>query len=240
LEQIVDGQCVDLCIYEAGGLARAFSAARTRAIHGIHPSVGCSLWSTPPEVGLLSIVADSASGHDLCFPPCSESEYERHAGIAGHLSCAEVQAETRGSLGIAESAHSGVLNLWLPSAVESDGTLRSWPVACRRGDFIDLEARTDVVVTLSTCPDDLFGSSQYEPGPVRVIVHGGPTGPPARLPWPTRPPARALARHELAVSLGGTALAKVGRIAADGWLGDGPAEVVRALIFRHYESTLSC
>ena len=88
VQQLTDGQCVDLHVFELGG--RSFSAARTRALHGIHPSVGASLWSTAPEVPLLSIVADTAPGHDLCFPPCSELEYERHAGIGGHLGCAEL------------------------------------------------------------------------------------------------------------------------------------------------------
>ena len=68
-----------------------------------------------------------------------------------------------------------------------------------------------MVVTLSTCPDDLFGSSQYEPGPVRVqIVSGGAAGslaPPrertwsAAPRWPSAPPASALARNEVVVSL---------------------------------------
>jgi uncharacterized protein YcgI (DUF1989 family) len=237
IEQIVDGQCVDLCAFEAGGLRRALSAARTRAIHGIHPSVGTSLWSTAPEVPLLSMLADSAPGHDLCFPPCSEFEYERHAGIAGHLGCSEIQAETRARLTLTEHPHSGVLNLWLPSAVDADGRLRSWPVACRRGDFVELEAQLDVLVTLSTCPDDLYGSSQYEPGPVRVIVAGGPAGQPGGSFWPDRPPAAALARHQLSVSLPGAALAQVSELVAGGWLGGSPGEVVRALIFRHHEST---
>jgi uncharacterized protein YcgI (DUF1989 family) len=252
LQQITDGQCVDLHVFEPGG--RSFSAARTRALHGIHPSVGASLWSTPPEVPLLSIVADTAPGHDLCFPPCSEREYERHAGIGGHLGCAELhkaarvlQARALQTPG-APSTGDEVLNLWLPSAVDDQGGLRSWPAACRRGDYVELRADRDVVVTLSTCPDDLFGSSQYEPGPVRVIVSGGTAGSlapgrernsAAAPSWPSAPPAAALARNEIVVSLPNTELSEVDRVAAAGWLGYRRAAVLRALIFRWHESLVS-
>ncbi|MGO9883456.1 MAG: DUF1989 domain-containing protein [Solirubrobacteraceae bacterium] len=247
LQQVTDGQCIDLHVFELGG--RSFSAARTRALYGIHPSVGAALWSTAPEVPLLSIVADTAPGHDLCFPPCSELEYERHAGISGHLGCAELHNAARAlQAPVAPSTSDEVLNLWLPSAVDDQGQLCSWPAACRRGDYVDLQAERDVVVTLSTCPDDLFGSSQYEPGPVRVIVSGGATGslapPPERTwsaapSWPSRPPVSALARNEVVVSLPDTELREVDKVVAGGWLGYGRAAVLRAMIFRLHESLAS-
>jgi uncharacterized protein len=245
VQQVKDGQCADLGVYAASG--SSFSAARTRAAHGINPTVGAALWSTAPEVRLMSIVTDTAPGHDLCFPPCSEHEYEQHSGIGGHMGCAELHAEARarhdpGAPRIGDD----VLNLWLPSAVADDGRLRWWPAACRRGDFVELQAETDVVVTLSACPDDLFGSSQYEPGPLRVIVSGAPDGDPAAprlsrkaLPaaplWPSAAPASAIARHELRVSLADAELGQVDQLVAGGWLGSSRAQVLRALIFRLHE-----
>jgi uncharacterized protein YcgI (DUF1989 family) len=237
LEQVKDGQCVDLRVREIDG--RGFSAARTRAGHGISPTTGASLWSTTPEVRLMTIVADSAPGHDLCFPPCSESEYRHHAGMGGHLGCAELLAAAgRGGADRgrgADRSSDDVLNLWLASAVDPDGRLRSWPAACRRGDYVELEAHLDVVVTLSTCPDDLFGSSQYEPGPVRVMVDAGPPVD-ARM-WPAGPPASALACHHLTVSVPEPELTQLAEIAAAGWLGFTRGEVLRAVILRLHEAT---
>jgi uncharacterized protein YcgI (DUF1989 family) len=227
VQQLKDGQGVDLHVEERGG--RTFSAARTRAEHGINPTVGASLWSTRPEIPLMSIAADTAPAHDLCFPPCSEFEYEHQFGIPGHLGCAELH--TAANAGRNED----VFNLWLPSAVDRDGRLRWWPAACRRGDHIDLEAETEVVVTLSTCPDDLFGTSQYEPGPVRVIVSGEE---PFQAPpdWPTKPPPSALAHNEVSVSIADDARDRVDELAARGWLGRARAAVLRALVFRLIES----
>jgi uncharacterized protein YcgI (DUF1989 family) len=233
VEQVKDGQCVDLRVQGPDG--RTFSAARTRAEHGINPTTGAGLWSTAPEARLMTIVADSAPGHDLCFPPCSEAEYRDHAGIAGHLGCAELLAAALSHLdGREPGAGDDVLNLWLASAVDRDGRLRSWPASCRRGDHVVLEANLAVVVTLSTCPDDLFGSSQYEPGPVRVIVDDVPSASPPS--WPLAPPASALAANLLTVSVPAAGLSQLQAIAAGGWLGFTPADVLRAVILRFHEA----
>jgi uncharacterized protein len=232
LQQLKDGQCVDLRVFEPAG--RTFSAGRTRALHGINPTIGASLWSTAPEVPLMSIVADTAPGHDLCFPPCSEFEYEQQFGIAGHRGCEELHAETTAEHQVGAPL-TDVFNLWLPSAIDSEGRLRSWPAACRKNDYLELRAEIDVVVILSTCPDDLFGSSQYEPGPVRVIVAGGKRS--QDLPgWPSGPPASALARNEVSISVPEAALRRVDQVAEGGWLGHTRAAVLRALIFRLNES----
>jgi hypothetical protein len=233
VEQVKDGQCVDVCVHGPDG--RMFSAARTRSKHGINPTVGASLWSTAPETRLMTIVEDSAPGHDLCFPPCSESEYHAHAGIAEHAGCAELLAAALTDLqGSRLDSGDNVLNLWLASAVGADGRLQSWPASCRRGDHVVLEADTDVVVALSTCPDDLFGSSQYEPGPVRIIIDDGPSiSPPS---WPETPPASALASNHLTVTVQAAAQNQLEAIAAHGWLGFTRSDVLRAVILRLFEA----
>lgn len=230
IDQLRDGQGVDLRARAVDGAT--FSAARTRAVHGLHPTVGASLWSTPPEAPLLTIVTDTAPGHDLCFPPCSEREYAEHTGIGGHLGCAELHR----SAAPAWPPGDDVLNLWLPSDVSPDGRLRSWPAWCRAGDRIELIAAAELDVSLTTCPDDLFGTSQYEPKPVRVLVSGGPPGAVHTPGWPAEPAASALADHTIDVTLHLADLQRVDELAARGWLGDDRSEVLRALILRLHEA----
>jgi uncharacterized protein YcgI (DUF1989 family) len=234
IEQLDDGQGVDLQV--AGG---RLSAARTRAAHGINPTIGATLLSATTSGSLLTIVQDTAPGHDLCFPPCSELEYAEFAGLGGHLGCVELHAAARAATGLSAPGGDGVLNLWLPSAVDPDGRLRSWPAACRRGDFVTLRADDDLVVTLSCCPDDLFGTSQYEPKPVRVTVTGDPSrtsGTRATSDWPSAPPASTLPRHEVPVTLPPGDLAYVDQWAEREWLGLDRPTVTRALILRLHES----
>jgi uncharacterized protein YcgI (DUF1989 family) len=245
IEQLDDGQGVDLRAFAADGTG--FSAARTRANHGINPTADAALWTAASPTPLLTIIHDTAPGHDLLFPACTELEYAEHAGIAGHLGCDELHRAALDAAGRDAGAGGDVLNLWLPSAVDGNGRLRSWPAACRAGDFITLRADADVLVTLSCCPDDLFGTSQYEPKPVRVSVTAGPdaagTANPDSLSearptfgWPSAPPPSALARHELAVQLSAEDVQHVDRWAMRGWLGYDRRAVTRALIFRLHES----
>jgi uncharacterized protein YcgI (DUF1989 family) len=235
IEQLADGQGVDLRAFGVDGLS--FSAAQTRWMHGINPTRGMSLWRSRPGPPLLTIVRDTAPGHDLCFPPCSGAEYARYTGIAGHVGCAELHAAARAAAGGDPWPGDDVLNLWLPSAVRPDGRLVSWPAACRAGDAVALRAQDTALVTLTTCPDDLYGTSQYEPKPVRVTVErpGGATVPTA-FGWRSRPPATALPRHRPALSLSPGDLEHVDDWTRRGWLGDDRPTVTRALILRLYES----
>ncbi len=235
IEQIADGQGVDLSVHELTGRQRRLSAGRTRAMHGIHPTDGATLFSTPPEVPLLRIVADTAPSHDLSFPACTPLEYEQLTGLGGHISCSEIHAELAAVWPLPPTGGDDVLNLWLPSAVDPAGMLRWWPAWCRRGDRIDLRAELDLLVILSTCPDDLFGSSQYDPSPVRVIVRGRDRArsgirPPATLP------SRPDRRHEFEVRLTPIVSRHINRVLVGGWLGYTPGAVARALLFRHYEA----
>jgi uncharacterized protein YcgI (DUF1989 family) len=237
IEQLEDGQGVDLRAYAADGAG--FSAGRTRASHGINPTAGAALWTAASSTPLLTIVKDTAPGHDLLFPACTELEYTEHAGIPGHLGCDELHRAALAGAGVDAAAGGDVFNLWLPSAVGADGRLRSWPAACRTGDFVALRADGDVLVTLSCCPDDLFGTSQYQPKPVQVIVTAGPDSPDAARPifeWPSAPPRSAIARHELAVQLSAHDLQHVDRWTEREWLGCDRSAVTRALIFRLHES----
>src|SRR6202012_774826 len=100
-------------------------------MHGINPTCGSSLWRSRPLAPLLTIVRDTAPGHDLCFPPCSGLEYARYTGIDGHLGSPELQAAPLAAAGGDPWPGDELLNLWLPSAVQPDGRLLSWPAPWR-------------------------------------------------------------------------------------------------------------
>jgi hypothetical protein len=235
VEQIAGGQCVDLNAFVRGRPEHHFSAARTRAQHGLHPTRGDALWSNVPETPMLSIVKDSAPGHDLCFPACTAYEYEALTGRRDHPNCAALQGSLRARAGLGASPLHDPLNLWLPSEVTRAGRLRSWPAACRRGDHVELLAHLDLVVILNACPDDLYGSSQYQPRAVRVIVTCAP-GMHRRGPVILAAgPAAATALEHRTILLPDRLRAGLERVRAAGWLGERDSEVVRALLFRWWE-----
>ncbi len=236
LEQIADGQCVDVNVFALEDPSHHFSAARTRALHGLHPSAGAVLWSTPPERPLMTMVSDTAGDHDLSFPACSAFEYEDLAGLAEHANCHDLLAAAIAASGGDPALVHDPLNLWLPSEVDRWGTLRSWPVAARRGDLVELRADTRVLAAICPCPDDLFGSSQYDPSGIRVRVRNArtPDGH-ATSRWivtsPT-PPTAGERRSVVGIDIPDRLVAHLDELRHLGWLGFDNAAVARALVLQ--------
>jgi uncharacterized protein YcgI (DUF1989 family) len=225
VEQVGDGQGADLIAYDIADTRGRVSAARSRMFAGTRPTVGDDLWSgAPVEAPLLTIVADSCPSHDLTFPACSRFEYEHYAGLADHANCFDVQAEVVRAWGLQPSEIPDPLNLWLPTRIGPSGQLRSEPTTARRGDHIDLLAQRDVLVVVCPCPDDIFGTSRWEPKPIRVLV--APTPSTAAPPDPAFHVARpfpAPAMHEISVDIPDEVLPQLGP--------DAP-ETLRGLFFR--------
>jgi uncharacterized protein YcgI (DUF1989 family) len=221
VEQVGDGQGVDLIAYDRVDTRLRFSAARSRAFAGTRPTVGDDLWSgAPRELPLLTIVTDSCPSHDLAFPACSRFEYEHYAGLAEHANCFDVQAEVVEAWGLSPEDVPDPLNLWLPTSVDTSGRLLSEPTTARRGDHVDLVARRDVLVAVTPCPDDVFGTSRWEPKPVRVLV-AGTTGPDLEFHVAERFPPPAVS--EVEVEVDDDLLAR---------LGPDPPRALRELFFR--------
>jgi uncharacterized protein len=171
IEQLGDGQCVDLNAFSLADYKERFDAALTRMMHGIRPSTASTLWSNPPRNRpLLTIVADTVGKNDLLFPACSGFEYEYFAGFSVHTNCQDILAEALREYGLTPDDAHAPLNLWLEAGVDESGLLTSKPVSARRGDYVELLAQTDVLAVLSVCGDDLFGSSQFEMKPIGVSL----------------------------------------------------------------------
>jgi uncharacterized protein YcgI (DUF1989 family) len=239
VEQVVEGQCADVNVFALDADGRRFDAARTRATTGLRPSTGAVLVSTPPEVGLVKIVAESAGPHDLGFPACSAGEFAAVTRQTDHSNCIDLQRETQRHWGLPPEAVHDPLNLWLPTGVLDDGRLCYWPCAARVGDFVELRALCDVLVVVNPCASDLFGSAQWELGPIRVIVRGERSAPPAT---PTGPAPlwrwRDLPLRAVDVELPDELRAHVDAVRDRGWLGFRDADVVRALLLRYWEDAV--
>jgi uncharacterized protein YcgI (DUF1989 family) len=241
VEQVVEGQCADVNVFALGDGEgrRRFDAARTRAAHGLRPSTGAVLWSNAPELALMEIGVDTAGPHDLGFPACSAAEFTAVTGQADHSNCVDLQRETQRHWGLDPTMVHDPLNLWLPTDVLPDGRLCFWPAACRRGDHVELRALTDVLVVVNPCASDVYGSAQWELGPIRVVVVAEDPAPPA-VPSGPEPEWRwrALPVRDVEVTVPDDARAHVAAVRAGGWFGFSDAEVTRALLLRWWEDAV--
>ena len=255
VEQVVGDQGVDVELFALRDRRLRLDAGRTRSLEGARPRLGTTLWSAPPdELALATISGDTAPGHDLLYPACSDREYELATGCAGHASCRSIELAVARTWGLDERDLHDPLNLWLEAGVHPDGALwwRHTPTAA--GDHVELLAQVDLLAIVNPCANDIFGLRRFDVRPVRVAIR--PSSGAERERWERPAPApraadlrplpatepsfdlSGLERVDVAVRLDVEAARQVARLRTSGTLGattDG--EVLRAAFFRWWATT---
>lgn len=255
VEQVVGDQGVDVELFALRDRRLRLDAGRTRSLEGARPRLGTTLWSAPPdELALATIVADSAPGHDLLYPACSDREYELATGCAGHASCRSIELAVARTWGLDERDLHDPLNLWLEAGVHPDGALWWRHARTAPGDHVELLAQVDLLAIVNPCANDIFGLYRFDVRPVRVGIRSASQSERERWQRSAQPPRAAelrprpgleptfdlagLERVEVDVRLDADAQGQVARLVSSGALGaatDG--EVLRAVFFRWWAAT---
>ena len=227
---------------DAGALP-AYRADRRRPggrplrLRAPRPGVALQRRAHPRRCTACDPTAERCSGRDRRRRRCSRSSPTRHPGTISASRPARSSSTSRSpgrrrpsraaptstpprsrapACGRGRRPHDP-LNLWLPSEVAPDGApaLVARGMPARRPRRPASRAPTSSSSS-SPCPDDLYGSSQYEPRAVRVLAperrRRDPRAAAAARPRRARRAARSTARVACAAPLE--------RVRADGWLGD--------------------
>jgi uncharacterized protein YcgI (DUF1989 family) len=255
VEQVVGEQGVDVELFALRDRRLRLDAGRTRSLEGARPRLGTTLWSAPPdELALATIVADTAPGHDLLYPACSDREYELATGCRGHASCRSIELAVARTWGLDERDLHDPLNLWLAAGVRDDGALWWRHTRTAPGDHVELLAHVDLLAIVNPCANDIFGLYRFDVRPVGVAIRQAgdaererwlrdapPPGEEELRPLPGVEPTfdlSGLERVEVDVRLDAEAAGQVARLRTIGTLAattDG--EVLRAAFFRWWAST---
>ena len=123
---------------------------------------------------MLSLIEDSCGAHDaLVGGSNAESNAARYSGgpyrnTRDNLVLAALKA------GLDRRDIPACITLFAPVSVGAEGRF-AWNEAGRRaGDFVDLRAELDLLVTLSNCPHPLDPAPGYAPSPVAVTRFRAP------------------------------------------------------------------
>lgn len=142
----------------------------TRALH---PRVG-DVFVSRKRRPMVKLVEDGANGvHDLLIAPCDPIRYEQF-GVPGHRSCIGNLREAMAALGLETPDYPLAVNFFTATTVE-DGFMfntPSTPVA-PPGGYVVLEACTDMVCAVSSCPYDLTGPGwaiNAPTGPTEIVL----------------------------------------------------------------------
>jgi uncharacterized protein YcgI (DUF1989 family) len=139
------------------------SAAHTRAqTQRLFPAVGDDL-VTNRRRPILTLVSDDSPGrHDMLIAACDAERYAA-LGAAQHPSCAQNLFDALAGVGLVCEVVPQPVNVFMNVPVSAGGLLSWRPAATAPGDSITFETRTDCVVVVSACPQDLTEINGSEP-----------------------------------------------------------------------------
>lgn len=122
---------------------------------------------------LADIVEDTVGINSSTGGYCTEAANRVRFGVAHTRNCYDNLANALAGFGIEKrqipeaSQFCAFLNL----TYEADGTHQVLPPTSKAGDHIDFEARADVLVGLSCCPQELNACNNFKAKPMRVMVY---------------------------------------------------------------------
>ena len=150
------GQVVDTWALARTDLREYLSMQHTRNSLGkLVPAAGDHLYSSSRRP-LLTLIEDTSPGaHDTLIAACDRERYRQLGATGHHANCADNFRRALSLRGIQPDHVPSPLNLFMHIAWREDGGLEFLASPARAGDYVALEAVTDVTVVLSACPMDL-------------------------------------------------------------------------------------
>ena len=105
---------------------------------------------------MLKMIKDGANGvHDMMIAACDQFRYEFFGYKGPHPNCAENLTVSMRRMGFEIDVIPQPVNFFTNTFIERDGRLISPPNPVPPGAYIELEALTDLICVVSSCPFDL-------------------------------------------------------------------------------------
>ena len=165
VEQIADGQCLDLNVFSLTDPREHFHSGRTRGIGGVNPSIGAHLWSAPPrERPMMTIIEDTVGTNDVNFSRCSAFLYEFHYGFTdpvAHSNCHDCFTDAIRAWGLESDDVHDSFNGFMNTRIVN-GRLGIDRMLARKGDRLSFLAQMDVLAVVVCCGGDLGATNNYE------------------------------------------------------------------------------
>ena len=145
-------QVADIALFARYDRGDSFSPGRTMDYNErLVPQIGDVLYSNR-STPLARIAADTVGVHDLLLAPCSRAMFERR-GETDHASCHQNLSQALAAFGLDEDDVLATLNAFMDVRVEGNA-IKIYPPPSRAGDYVELQAETDLVVAISACSSE--------------------------------------------------------------------------------------
>jgi len=172
-------QAVDFLCYNARDTRDRYNAANTmKMAENVFLNAGTVLYGEY-ATALMKIVESICLNHDTIGGCCSVEMNLLRYGKRTH-SCRANFIHELGKFGMGEEDIVANVNFFMSVPVGRDGHMAISDSPSRAGDFVDVEALTDVIAVISNCPQKYNPACGYNPSPVRIETftkprarHGG-------------------------------------------------------------------
>ena len=177
--QVIDvrgRQCSDFLAFDgrrlAEGVERGLDATTTRsAMHNAYPQPGLhGKFYDQDQQPLVEVVRDLVGRHDTFALACNAKYYE-DMGYPGHVNCTDNFNAQLARYGVARRRGWPALNFFYNTGFDAHNQLIFDEPWSRPGDYVLLQAMTDLVCASSACPDDIDPSNAWIPTDIHVRVY---------------------------------------------------------------------
>ena len=198
--QIIDvegRQCSDFIAFNSRsldkGVERHIDNTVSRTLtRGAYPRPGLlDKFYDADMVPLLALVQDTVGRHDTFALACTARGYEER-GFPGHLNCSDNISYAAAPYGVNARAAWPAINFFFNSWINpQDNHLQSDEAWSRPGDFVIMQALTDLVCVSTACPDDIDPINGWHPTDIHIRIYSDKRPLPkavAHRPNPNDPP----------------------------------------------------
>ena len=163
-------QAVDFLCYNAQDVRDRYNAANTMKMAGnVFINAGTVLYGEY-ATELMRVRASTCPNHDTIGGCCSADMNFIRYGVRTHSCRANFLHElARFEMGEADIVAN--VNWFMSVPVGPDGGMAISDSPSKPGDYVDVEALTDVIAVMSNCPQKYNPACGYNPSPVRVETY---------------------------------------------------------------------
>lgn len=174
----VDGQqCSDFMAMRGDaleqGLERHIDSTVSRTmVRGAYPLPGLQDKFFDQDIRpLLAVRQDTVGRHDTFALACTARGYEER-GFPGHLNCSDNISAAYAAYGIKQRRAWPAINFFFNSWIDwADHAISADEAWSRPGDYVVLQALTDLVCVSTACPDDVDPINGWNPTDIHVRVY---------------------------------------------------------------------
>ena len=154
------------------GIERSIDVTTTRTLMGFgYPSPG--LFSKYYDVDmqpLIEVVRDTVGRHDTFGLACAAKYYE-DMGYFGHINCSDNFNGALTQFGIEARKGWEAANFFFNTGIDDHNVMYSEEPWSRPGDYVLMQAQTDIVCVSSACPDDTSPANGWVPTDIHVRIY---------------------------------------------------------------------